>query len=449
VLFSGLTVIVALLGMMIVPSTIFKSVSLGAVLVVTVAVTASLTLLPAILSLLDGRIERGRPPFLARLSAERGEAGFWSRAARIVMRRPVISLMTAVVVLLVVALPYLRIDLGMTGVSDFPADSSPRIAFQMLEDEFSAGMISPLEIVVESDDVTDPEVADGIERLTAELAARPEFGQARIETSPDGTLALISVPVAGEPESELAHDAVRELRGEIIPLAFAGSDSDVYVTGQTAFSRDAIDQIEAYTPYVFAFVLGASFLLLLVAFRSIVIPLKSILMNLLSVGAAYGVLVLVFQRGVGNELLGFQQVDNIVIFLPLFMFSVLFGLSMDYHVFILSRVKERYDETGDNSASVEHGVRTTGSVITGAAAIMVAVFSGFALGDFVQIQQLGFGLAVAVLLDATIVRSILLPATMRLLGDWNWYFPRWLEWLPKLSFEGSVTGPRPAPAPAR
>lgn len=448
VFFSGLTVIVALLGMMIVPSTIFKSVSLGAVLVVTMAVAASLTLLPAILSLLDHRIERGRIPFLNRRSAEAPASGFWSRTARLVMRRPLISLATAVIVLVLVALPYLRIDLGLVNVSDFPEGSSPHTAFQILNDEFSAGLISPVEIVVDAGEVGNPAVVNGIEGLTGELQARPEFGPAQIETSPDGTLALISVPVAGEPESDLAHNAVRNLRDDIIPRSFAGSEADVYVTGQTAFSRDAIDQIERYTPYVFGFVLTTSFLLLMVTFRSVIIPIKSILMNLLSVGAAYGVLVAVFQLGVGNELFGFQQVDHIVMFLPLFMFSVLFGLSMDYHVFILSRVKEHYDLTRDNTASIEHGIGTTGGVITGAAAIMVAVFSGFAIGDFIQIQQLGFGLAVAVLLDATIVRSVLLPATMRLLGDWNWYFPSWLEWLPKLNIEG-VPAPRPEPVPAR
>ena len=198
-----------------------------------------------------------------------------------------------------------------------------------------------------------------------------------------------------------------------------------------------------YLPIIFAFVLSASFVLLLVAFRSIVVPLKAVVMNLLSVGAAYGLLVLVFQEGIGAGLLGFQQTPIIEAFLPMFLFTVLFGLSMDYHVFLLSRIKERYDETGDNSASVAYGLRATGRIITGAALIMVAVFGGFALGDLVMMQQMGFGLAVAIILDATVVRMVLVPASMELLGDWNWYFPSWLEWLPRINSEGT-----PAPQPA-
>ena len=438
VLFSGLTVVVALLGMMLVPSTIFKSLSLGAIIVVTVAVLAILTLLPAVLSLLDLRIERGRIRIFGRRRSD-DSAPFWARVSRLVMRRPVISAVSAVALLLALALPYVRIDLGLTGVSDFPDQASPRIAFEILDEEFSAGLLAPVEIAIVAPDIASPEVAEGIDELTDILAADPAFGPSSVEVSPDNTLAVMTASLASDPESPSAHDALKELRNETIPAAFDGTDADVAVTGQTAFSRDSIELLEDSTPLVFAFVLGASFLLLLVAFRSIIIPIKSILMNLLSVGAAYGALVLVFQEGVGNELFGFPQVDNVVMFLPLFMFSILFGLSMDYHVFILSRVKERYEQTGDNEGSVAHGIRATGSVITGAALIMVAVFAGFALGDFVQLQQIGFGLAFAILLDATVVRTILLPATMRLLGDWNWYFPNWLEWVPEIDIEGSAS----------
>jgi len=209
----------------------------------------------------------------------------------------------------------------------------------------------------------------------------------------------------------------------------------------TAEVIDYVKQAQDYLPIIFVFVLSASFVLLLVAFRSIVVPLKAVVMNLLSVGAAYGLLVLVFQKGIGADLLGFQQTPIIEAFLPMFLFTVLFGLSMDYHVFLLSRIKERYDETGNNSESVAYGLRATGRIITGAALIMVAVFGGFALGDLVPMQQMGFGLAVAIILDATVVRMVLVPASMELLGDWNWYFPTWLEWIPRIQIEGAVPAP--------
>ncbi|HEV3471892.1 MAG TPA: MMPL family transporter, partial [Actinomycetota bacterium] len=241
------------------------------------------------------------------------------------------------------------------------------------------------------------------------------------------------------PTSGSAMSAITRLREVHVPAAFAGTDAEVLVGGETAFNKDVFDAIESYTPIVFTFVLGLSFLLLMMAFRSIVVPLKAIVLNLLSVGAAYGLMVLVFQEGVGAQLFGFGQVEAIEAWLPLFLFSILFGLSMDYHVFLLSRIKERFDLTRDNTESVAYGLRTTGGLITGAAAIMVAVFGGFAAGDLVPLQQTGFGLAVAVLIDATLVRSILVPASMKLLGDRNWYFPRWLAWLPDISVEAPHT----------
>jgi RND superfamily putative drug exporter len=244
-------------------------------------------------------------------------------------------------------------------------------------------------------------------------------------------------------------DAVKELRNEYVPKALSDVPAEVLVTGQTAGMLDFNDITDDYTPIVFAMVLGLSFILLTVAFRSIVIPVTSILMNLLSVGAAYGMIVLVFQKGVGASLFGFHQVDVVESWLPLFLFAILFGLSMDYHVFLLSRVKERYIETGKNSESVAFGLRSTGKLITGAALIMVAVFGGFALGDMAMFQQMGFGLAVAVLMDATIVRSILVPATMRILGKWNWYFPTWLEWIPNISIGEGTTEKAPATGGAK
>ena len=266
-----------------------------------------------------------------------------------------------------------------------------------------------------------------------------------MQTAESGTLALLSVPVNGDSVGDLALAKVRELRGTLLPRAFGDSGARVFVTGQTAGNVDYIDIVNRYFPWVFVLVLSLSFLLLLVAFRSIVIPAKAIAMNLLSVGAAYGLITLVSLEGVGAGILGFEQVPAVEQWVPLFLFAVLFGLSMDYQVFLLSRIKEAWDRTGNNTASVTEGVGATAGIITGAALIMVAVFAGFATGDLVMFQQMGFGLAVAVLLDATLIRTIMVPAAMKLLGRWNWYLPSWLQWLPNLSMEG---GPGPAlPAP--
>jgi RND superfamily putative drug exporter len=248
---------------------------------------------------------------------------------------------------------------------------------------------------------------------------------------PDRGLAVIEAVPAGDSRDERALEAVRQLREEEIRGA------RVLVTGETAEALDYFALTDRWLPILIAFVLGLSFILLTVAFRSIVVPLKAILLNLLSVGAAYGVLILVFQKGVGNELFGFQQVDFIEAWVPLFLFAVLFGLSMDYHVFLLSRIRERYLRTRDNAEAVAHAVASTARVITGAALIIIAVFAGFAVGDLVMFQQMGFGVAVSLLIDATIIRSVILPASMKLLGDWNWYLPKRLEWLPDFHVEGA------------
>jgi len=290
-----------------------------------------------------------------------------------------------------------------------------------------------------------------VQRLRALLAADRGFGPSTVEVNEARDLSLVSASVTGDPSGAAAVDAVTRIREDYVPEAFpAATPADVLVGGETAFNKDFFDLTGTYTPIVFGFVLLLSLLLLTVVFRSIVVPVKSILLNLLSVGAAYGILVAVFQKGgpaIGRrlaDLLGFQQVDAIEAWLPLFLFSVLFGLSMDYHVFLLSRIREHYDRTGNNTESVAEGVRTSAGIITGAALIMVAVFGGFAAGRLVSFQQMGFGLAVAVLIDATIIRSVLVPAAMKLLGDWNWYLPSWLGWLPKLTVEA----PRPVQVPA-
>ncbi|MGH2788500.1 MAG: MMPL family transporter [Actinomycetota bacterium] len=451
VLFSGLTVVVALMGMLLLPNTIYRSIGLGAILVVITAVAASLTLLPAVLALMGDKINalriRGR-----RKDARQSQGRFWDRVTGTVMRRPLVSVILAAGVLVLAALPYFSINEGFSGVSTLPDEAESKKAFLILENEFSGGLGSPVELVIDGD-IT-PSVMSSIDDVRGRLEADPSFGPADVEVNEAADLALVSVPLSGDIAGNDAMDAVRELRSEIIPELFDEVPVDVLVGGDTANNVDYLDQTALYTPIVFVFVLGLSFVLLTVAFRSLVIPAKAIAMNLLSVGAAYGLLVLFFQQGVGPELfkniagwLGFGQVESIEAGLPLFMFSVLFGLSMDYHVFLLSRIRERFDHTGDNSESVAYALRTTGALITGAAAIMVAVFGGFAAGPLVGLQQMGFGLAVAVALDATIVRSILVPATMKLLGDRNWYLPSWLEWLPKVTIEEGKT-PETVPEPA-
>jgi RND superfamily putative drug exporter len=278
-------------------------------------------------------------------------------------------------------------------------------------------------------------VRAALRRLSTQLAANPEFGRGVTRYATDGSVAALDVPIHGDDAGTRAVAAVRELRSTTIPQAFSGTDATVLVGGRTAENIDYFDSVSKPTPYVFALVLGLTLVLLTLAFRSIVIALTAIALNLLSVGAAYGLLVLVFLKGVGNELFGFQHVAVIEAWVPLFLFAVLFGLSMDYQVFLLSRIKERYDVGHDTRAAVAWGVGSTARIITGAALIIVAVFAGFARGDLVQFQQMGFGVAVALLIDATIIRSVILPAAMALLGRWNWYLPSWLNWLPRVEIE--------------
>jgi RND superfamily putative drug exporter len=448
VLFSGMIVVLALVGMLLIPTTIFRSLAAGAILVVVAAVAASLTLLPALLGLLGDRVNALRVRRRSALERQR-QGGIWVAVSRAAMRRPVLSLLAAVAFLAVAATPVFDLRTGNAGVSTLPDDFASKRAFTVLATEFSGGLTSPVEVVVDGD-ADDRGVRQGVARLRALLAADRGFGPSTVQVNDARDLSVVSASVTGDPSGPAAVDAVTRIREDYVPRAFpAGTPAEVLVGGETAGNKDFFDLTDAYTPIVFAFVLLLSLLLLTAVFRSVVVPVKSILLNLLSVGAAYGIIVAVFQKGgpaVGRsiaDLLGFQQVDAIEAWLPLFLFSVLFGLSMDYHVFLLSRIREHYDRTGNNTESVAEGVRTTARIITGAALIMVAVFGGFAAGRLVSFQQMGFGLAVAVLIDATIIRSVLVPAAMKLLGDWNWYLPSWLGWLPKLTVEA----PRPVPVP--
>src|SRR5829696_6915278 len=446
VLFSGIAFTLAMVGLLLVPSTVMRSVAAGAIVVALVSVAAALTLLPALLGLLGDRVNALRIPSFGR-SAGREESPFWARTVRAVMRRPLISLVLAAATLLAMAAPVLALRSGEAGVSTLPDRLAAKQGYLALNAEFPGETSEPVEIVIDGD-AGSPAVNTGIDRLSERLASEELLGRAEREINRAGDLTLLTVPVQGDPRGEDAVEAVRELRSEHVPHAFPDPGVDVLVAGVTAESIDKSDTMSRWLPIVLALVLGLSFALLTIAFRSLVVAAKAITVNVLSVGAAYGLLVLVFQHGIGNELLGFPQADTIEAWVPLFLFAVLFGLSMDYHVFLLSRIRERYRQTGDNSDAIAHGVGSTGRIITGAALIIIAVFSGFARGDLVMFQQMGFGVAIALLLDATVVRLLLVPAAMQLLGDRNWYLPSWLHWLPDMHVEGAAHGPGTTLEPA-
>jgi putative drug exporter of the RND superfamily len=417
VLFSGATVVLALVGMFLVPQTIFRSIAAGAIAVVLVSVLAALTLLPAALAVLGDRLERLRVPLLGR----REGGGVWSRIAAVSLRRPAISLVAGVAVLVALATPYLGIHTGNAGVATLPESFQTRAAYDAAEKAFGPQGIATAEVAVQGERT--PAVRAAVERLRDSVARDPDYGRTSVEVARGGDVTRVVVAVDGDVVGKRAMRAIRDLRDRHVPRAFAGTGATALVAGEPARELDFAELADARRPLVFAFVLGLSFVVLVAAFRSVVIPLTAIATNLLSVGAAYGLLVLVFQHGVGADLLGFQRAGTVEAWLPLFLFTILFGLSMDYHVFLLSRIRERYLATRDTVESVAFGVSTTARLITGAALIMVAVFFGFATGQLVMFQQMGFGLGAAVLIDATLVRSVIVPAAMALLGRWNWWMP--------------------------
>ena len=350
------------------------------------------------------------------------------------MRFPIVSILVVGGLMIWASYYYFDINRGFNSVEVFPEDSHTRAGFEVLEDKFSFGYVNPAKIVIDGN-INDLQVQSAIAELGAAIQADPELGTFIPQASEGGDLALLLVPVPGAPSGSAAYGVVERLREDYIPASFSGVSATVLVGGLSAEYLDFNSVVNTYTPISFGLILAVSFVLLLIVFRSIVIPIKAIIMNLLSVGAAYGLMVVVFQHGVGADLFGFHQTETIDVWIPLVLFALLFGLSMDYHVFMLSRIRERFDQTHDNAESVAFGLRSTAGLITGAALIMVAVFSGFASGEMVANQQAGFGLAVSVLLDATLVRGILVPASMQLLGDRNWYMPSWLGWLPDLRVE--------------
>jgi uncharacterized membrane protein YdfJ with MMPL/SSD domain len=423
----------------------FSSLATGTILVVAVSVIGSLTVLPAVLSALGDRVEKGRLPLRNRLRRRQRPDGVWSRIVERVLRRPVLFAIMSGGILVALAIPALGMHISMPGTESLSRSIPVVRSFDRIQTAFPS-QSTPITVVVKAHDVTTPAIARSIRRLEAVAAGHRDLfkSQPTVEISRDRTVARISIPAIGTGIDRASHRELAMLRGEMIPAAFAGApDARVMVGGVTAQTADFNASLATHTPLVFGFVLVAAFLLLLVTFRSLVIALKAIVLNLLSVGASYGVLVLVFQNGWGQKLLGFHSNGTIVAWLPLFLFVVLFGLSMDYHVFILSRVREAYDKGMSTERAVAHAIGTTAGVVTSAATVMVAVFALFGTLSNISLKEMGVGLAVAVLLDATIVRGMLLPASMKLLGDWNWWLPRKLRWLPRVSLEGE-----PAPAEA-
>ncbi len=441
VLFSGTTFVIALFGMFLVPTNVLRSLAAGAVIVGLVSVAAALTLLPAMLQLLGDRVNSLRLPVVGKRleRSASGESRMWRSFVEGVLRHRLVALTLAIGVLVALAVPVLGLHLGQSGVATLPHNLPSREGYVAIQRYFPDQDPYPVEVVAEGRSALSRR---DMTTLEAKLASGPRFGPGPIATSANGNLVALTVPIRGDVVSGADVAAVRELRADLIPSTFAGSHARVYVGGRTAETADYFSAISGPTPYVLLFVLGLSFILLLLAFRSLVVALVSILLNLLSIGAAYGLLTLVFINGVGASVFDFQKVTAIDAWVPLFLFSVLFALSMDYQFFLMSRIKERYDETGSTTEAVVGGVATTAKIITGAALIIVVVFSGFARGQLDMFQQMGFGVAVALLLDATLIRSIVLPCTLSLLGSRSWYLPRWLNWLPRLEVESAHVAPR-------
>jgi uncharacterized membrane protein YdfJ with MMPL/SSD domain len=451
VLISGVTVMVAMAGMMFAGDSTFTALGIGAILVVFVAMIGSVTVIPALLSGSGKWLERGRIPFLGKRMAAARERDIdrggrvWNAILNPVLRHPVIGVVAASAVLLVMASPVLHMHTADSGTEAIPRNLEVMKTYDKMQAAFPGGEI-PADVVIKAKDVTSPKIQNAVRLLERDAVATGKVKEP-VDTSmsADKTVLKVSLPIVGTGTDKASNEALAVLRDKVVPTFGERAGTKAYVTGMTAGSKDFNDTMKARWPIVFGFVLSLAFLLLLMTFRSIVIPIKAIVLNLLSVGAAYGVLTWVFQDGHGEKLLGFESSGSITSWLPMFLFVILFGLSMDYHVFILSRVREAFDRGMKTEDAVAHGIRTTAGTVTSAAIVMVAVFGIFATLSYLDFKMMGVGLATAILIDATIVRAVLLPASMKLLGDWNWYLPRWLEWLPSLGHEASVAAPA-APA---
>jgi RND superfamily putative drug exporter len=445
VLVSGLTVIIAMAGMFLTGDLTFTSMAVGTIIVVAMAVLGSLTVLPATLAALGDRVEKGRVPFLGRRRKVARESRVWGAVIDRVMRRPKTAVALAAGLLLVMSIPALSMHTKQSGIDALPKDIAVVQTYKDVQKAFPSDA-DPQTVVVKAADVTTPAVQQSIRALQARAANDQQVvGAITQKVNPDHTVTRLDVALPGEPSSQQAQDALAHLRKDLLPATIGTvAGASVNVTGSAAQTADFNTVMRTKTPLVFLFVLGLAFVLLMATFRSIVIPIKAILLNLLSVGAAYGVVVAVFQYGWGENLLGFQSNGGVANWLPLFLFVILFGLSMDYHVFILSRVRELVQRGMSTDEAVAKGIKSTASTVTAAAVVMVAVFAVFATLGMLDMKEMGVGLAAAILIDATIVRGVLLPATMKLLGKWNWYLPERLHWLPEIKHGEPEAVPVPA-----
>jgi uncharacterized membrane protein YdfJ with MMPL/SSD domain len=450
VMVSGMTVIAAMAGMYLAGNKTFASMATGTILVVAVAVIGSLTVLPALLSKLGDGVMKGRVPCVVRHREAGGEPRVWGAIIDRVLARPLASALVSGGLLVALAIPAFGLHTSLPGLQGLPKGLPIVNTINRIDAAFPGGPM-PAYVVIQAKDVTSPQVQGEIHALERAALASGEMHEPfDIQVSTDKDVAVVSVPLSGAGTDAVSYRALDTLRQHVIPATLGRLPGvTAQVTGVTAGSKDFNDSMKSHAPIVFAFVLTMAFLLLLVTFRSIVLPITAIVLNLLSVGAAYGVLVLVFQHTWAQGLLDFKSTGAITSWLPLFLFVVLFGLSMDYHVFIISRIRESYDRGMKTGDAIAHGIKSTAGPVTSAAIVMVAVFAIFATLGQLEFKQLGVGLAVAILVDATIVRAVLLPAVMKLLGEANWYLPRGLNWLPRVAHEPAREGPRVAHEPAR
>jgi uncharacterized membrane protein YdfJ with MMPL/SSD domain len=433
VLISGFTVMIAMTGMFLMGNQVFTSFGMGTVLVVAIALVGSLTVLPAALAGLGDWVDRGRIPGVHRTRRD-DEPRFWAALVTLVLRRPILWGGSAATLLVVLSIPAFSLHTVSSGMQGLPSSLPVTQVYQRVQREFPGGAV-PETVVISAPDVNSARVTAGIAAMVrAALATRQMYEPISVQVSASGQAARVSVPLAGTGTDARSIRALGLLRGTVIPTTIGRVPGvTVRTTGETGQTVDFNATMKSRAPLVFAFVLGLAFVFLLLAFRSIVIPFTAITLNLLSVGAAYGVLVLIFQQGHLQLLLGFRSIGGVINWLPLFLFVILFGLSMDYNVFILSRMREAHDRGMATEDAVADGIKATASIVTSAAMVMVAVFAIFATLGQIDFKMVGVGLAAAILIDATIVRAVLVPTTMKLLGDWNWYLPTWLEWLPSLS----------------
>ncbi|WP_427919309.1 MMPL family transporter [Streptomyces sp. cg40] len=446
IIVSGVTVCVAMAGMLFTGLAEFEAMGLASLMVVAVAMVGSVTVLPALLSLLGERVEKGRIPFLRRRSRRgNGESRFWTAVLKGVLAKPLVSVLVAAGALLAIAAPAVGMKTENLTLDQEFGNSLPIVGtYNRVNDAFPGGS-EPAEVVVKAKDINAPEVKEALANFKAEaVSSGASLGPVDIKLHDAQNVAFVYVPLVGGSDQDKAAKSLEKLRDDVRPATLGKVDGvQAPITGNVAGSKDFNDQLLGSVVPVFAFVVVFAFLLMLLSFRSLTVAITSIVLNLLSVGAAYGILVAVFQHGWGASLVGAEGVGAIVTWLPLFLFVILFGLSMDYHVFVVSRIREARLRGRTTRDAIQHGVVTTAGVVTSAAIIMVAVFAIFGTLSMQSMKQMGVGLAAAVLIDATVIRGVLLPAVMALLGERNWYFPKWLHRLPDLTHDES---PEPTPS---